>query len=251
MMRRVGLRFLVFQHVEVEHPGAFRDLWRKAGIEWTTVELDRGEPIPADLSPFDALVVMGGPMNVWQTDEIAWLAPEIAAIGHFVADLQKPYLGVCLGHQLLAVALGGEVGPAGASEVGSYSVRLAEAARSDVMFQGLASPLPVFQWHGAEVKRPPRGAVVLAESDLCAVQAFRWGRHAYGVQFHAEITAQTPSEWWSLPDAERSLEAALGPGAGARLAAETRDRLGAYGATAEQLSGAFLNLIATDPALAR
>jgi GMP synthase-like glutamine amidotransferase len=91
---------------------------------------------------------------------------------------------------------------------------------------------------------------VLAESDLCAVEAFRWGRHAYGVQFHAEITARTPAEWWSLPDCQRSLEAALGPGAGARLAAETRDRLGAYGAMAEQMNAAFLNLVESSLALA-
>jgi len=240
------LRFLVFQHHEVEHPGVFRELWRESGVKWTTLELDHGAPIPLDLSLFDALVVMGGPMDVWQTDEHPWLTSEIAAIGHFVVELRRPFLGVCLGHQLLAKALGGEVGLARGLEVGSCPVRLTNSAKQDAMFQDLSSPLTTFQCHGAEVRRPPHDAVVLAETDLCSVQAFRWGVHAYGIQFHVEITEQTPSEWQAIPAYERFLETALGSGANARVAAETRCFLATYQHTARQLGGNFLKLVESD-----
>jgi GMP synthase-like glutamine amidotransferase len=237
------LRFLVFQHLDVEHPGVFRDLWRDAGVDWDTVHLDEGETIPPDLAAYDALVVMGGPMDVWQQEQHPWLAAEIAAIRHFATTLKRPYLGVCLGHQLLAVALGGQVGLARASEVGPGAVRLTDAARTDALFEGLDSPLTAFQWHSAEVIQAPAGAVILAESDLCAIQAFRWGGHAYGMQFHAEITGSTVSEWGGVPAYAKSLDESLGPGAASRLAVQTLGLLPGYRQTAARLSDRFITLV--------
>ena len=98
------MRILVFQHLAVEHPGAFTALWTAAGHAITTVELDEGAAIP-DVTAFDLMVAMGGPMDVWQEAELPWLAHEKAAIARFVAELGRPYLGICLGHQLLATAL--------------------------------------------------------------------------------------------------------------------------------------------------
>jgi GMP synthase-like glutamine amidotransferase len=207
------LHFLVFQHVDVEHPGIFRRFWTEAGVRWTTIELDAGEPIPTNLSAYEALVVMGGPMDVWQTQEHPWLIPEIAAIRQFVVELGKPYLGVCLGHQLLAAALGGHVGLAAEAEVGPCAVRLTGHHMADPLLQGFPSPLTTFQWHGAEVKSVPADAVVLAETGACPIQAFRWGPHAFGLQFHAEITEETVADWGRIPAYRASLEAALGPGA--------------------------------------
>jgi GMP synthase-like glutamine amidotransferase len=100
------VKLLVFQHIECEHPGIFRALLDEAEIQWDAVELPAGERIP-DFGAYDALWVMGGPMDVWEEDECPWLVPEKAAIRHWVCDLKKPYLGFCLGHQLLADALGG------------------------------------------------------------------------------------------------------------------------------------------------
>jgi GMP synthase-like glutamine amidotransferase len=245
------VKFLVFQHLEIEHPGVFREFWREDGVEWFTVNFDHGDPIPVDLAVYDALVVMGGPMDVWEIDQHPWLTGELAAIHHFVVDLGRPYLGVCLGHQLLAAALGGEVGPAQASEVGSTTVHLTGAARADALFRGLASPLTVFEWHSAEVLRLPRDAVALARTELCAVQAFRWGQHAYGIQFHPEIDEQSPSEWRTIPAYEKSLEAAFGPGGSARLERATRQLLPIYRKIAKHLNRNFSAIVETNLALAQ
>jgi len=237
------VRFLIFQHLDVEHPGVFREFWRDAGIELTTVELDAGEAIPADLTAFDAMIVMGGPMDVWETELYPWLAREIAAIRHFVVLLGRPYLGVCLGHQLLARALGETVAPAETSEVGPCQVELTQAARQDALFSGLTSPLTTFQWHSSEVKRTPAEAVTLARTDHCEIQAFRWGPHAYGLQFHAEITETTVDEWADVPAYARSLDEVFGAGAAGRLAVQTQSLLAGFRQTAAHLSDRFLALV--------
>ncbi len=237
------MNFLVFQHVAVEHPGIFRDFWRRAGVRWTAIELDEGDAIPEDLQAYDALIVMGGPMDVWQTAENPWLTPEIAAIRQFVVNLGRPFLGVCLGHQLLAEALGGHVGPAAAPEVGPCRVRLTGQHATDPLLHDFPSPLMTFQWHGAEIKSLPAGAVVLAETPACPIQAFRWGSCAFGLQFHAEITAETVHDWGRIPAYRASLEAALGAGASDRLAVETLVLLPEFNQTARTLSDRFLDVV--------
>src|SRR6185369_7395324 len=114
------MRILVLQHASVEHPGIFREFFRADGYAWDTVELDAGETIPA-LEPYDFMLVMGGPQDTWQEAEHPWLVAEKAAIRRFVLDMRRPYLGICLGHQLLAAALGGKVQP-GTPEVGVLAV---------------------------------------------------------------------------------------------------------------------------------
>jgi len=121
-------RILVFQHHPLEHPGTFRDFLAADGIAWDVVRLDAGEAIPP-LAGYAALVVMGGPQDVWEEDRFPWLVAEKAAIRDAVVAREIPYLGICLGHQLLAVALGGEVAAmAGKAEIGIGQVELSPKA---------------------------------------------------------------------------------------------------------------------------
>jgi GMP synthase-like glutamine amidotransferase len=236
------MRILVFQHLAVEHPGIFRDFWAEAGHQWDAVELDEGETIPP-LEAYDLLVVMGGPMDVWETDEHPWLLPEIAAIRRWVRELQRPYLGICFGHQLLAVAMGGAVGPMAAPEVGLADVALTEAGLADALLAGFPPVVETFQWHGAEVQALPEDAVVLAGNDACKVQAMRVGPRAWGFQYHVEITPSTVAEWGAVPAYAASLQQALGAEMAARLDGMVAARLPAFGAAARRLNDNLLGLL--------
>lgn len=201
-----GARALVFQHLPVETPGSVGKHLAAAGLQLSVIELDHGEPIPT-LADYDALVVMGGPMDVWQEDLHPWLVPEKEAIRHWVEVLGRPYLGVCLGHQLLADSLGGEVGPMPEPEIGVVEVGVTEEGRSDPLIADLAPSFPALQWHGAHVVRAPVGGVVLASNDHCVIQALRVGSSAWGVQFHVEASPSVVAEWSEVPEYRAALEA--------------------------------------------
>jgi GMP synthase-like glutamine amidotransferase len=226
------MRFLVFQHAAVEHPGVLRDFLRADCIPWDAIELDQGAAIPP-LEGYDALMVLGGPMDVWQEDRHPWLALEKVAIRQWVNERRAPFLGVCLGHQLLADALGGKVGLMSEPEIGVLEVKLTDAGRSAPLFEGMPAAFPVLQWHSAEVSELPRHAVKLAESGQCAIQAFQIGEKAYGIQYLSSRTsaqyrngAKSPSTvarskscWermgkidWSAPQTSAWRRSALLPG---------------------------------------
>lgn len=234
-------KILVFQHVECEHPGIFREFMTSDGFEWTAVELDEGEPIP-DLSGFDILIAMGGPMDVWQEADHPWLAAEKQAIRHWVLDLDKPFLGFCLGHQLLASATGGEVGPSGTPEIGILDVHLTEAGQGHPLFAGGPDRIQTLQWHSAEVTTAPPGATILAQSPACPVNALAIGSCAFGVQYHQEMTATTVSDWGAIPEYRNALEKALGDGALEALDRETAALMPDFAAGARRLYDNFKNL---------
>jgi GMP synthase-like glutamine amidotransferase len=235
-------RILVFQHMEAGHPGIFREFLRQDGVAWHAVRLDLGAPIP-DLHGFDALWVMGGPQDVWEEAEHPWLADEKAAIREAVLGRAMPFLGICLGHQLLADALGGEVGPAAEPEIGVFEVALNDGAADRPLFAGLPPRNPFVQWHRAEVRRPPQDTTVLASSPRCGVQAIRVGRHAFGLQCHAEVDAATLDEWLGIPAAVADLARALGDAGPARFADEARAHMAACNRVARQLYANFMTLL--------
>lgn len=235
-------RVLVFQHIAIEHPGVFRDFLAEDGIAWTAVELDEGEAIP-DLEDFDVLWVMGGPMDVWQDDLHPWLEPERQAIREAVAVRRMPFLGFCLGHQLLAQALGGEVGPAQVPEIGILEVELEPAGIASPLFRGLPAVHRTLQWHGAEVRDVPPATRVLAKSGACATQALGYGDHAFSFQYHIEITPETVSQWARVPAYKRALEDNLGAGALPRLEAEAAGAMAEFNASARIVYDNFMGMV--------
>ncbi len=235
-------RVLVFQHIAIEHPGVFRDFLEEDGIAWTAVELDEGEEIP-DLAGFDVLWVMGGPMDVWEDEIHPWLETERAAIREAVVERTMPFLGFCLGHQLLAQALGGEVGPAGVPEIGVLEIELEPAGLECPVLAGLPATHRSLQWHGAEVRRVPEGADVLARSDVCPVQALGYGARAFSFQYHIEITAETVPQWAKVPAYERALENSLGAGALPRLERDAAQAMPEFNRSARTVYDNFMRIV--------
>ena len=232
-------RLLVFQHIAIEHPGIFRDFLAEDGIEWLAVELDEGEAIP-DLGGFDALWVMGGPMDVWEEDEHSWFKDEKAAIREAVRERGLPYFGFCLGHQLLADALGGAVGKADTPEIGILDIELTDDGEASPLFKGMSRHGKCLQWHGAEVMRTPDGARVLAASPACRVQAMSLGARAFSLQYHVEITPTTVSDWAAVPAYQAALEENLGADALPQFRADTAAHMPAFNLDARRLYENFM-----------
>jgi GMP synthase-like glutamine amidotransferase len=210
------MRVLVLQHIACEPPGVFEDVLRERAHELTRVELDEGDPLPE--GQWDAIVAMGGPMSVNDEAEHPWLVAEKAAIASHVRA-GRPFWGSCLGAQLLAAALGARVYAGPAPEVGVLAVELTEAGRDDPVLGSLPSSIDTLQWHG-DTFDLPEGAVLLAGSPAYPHQAFRYGRAAYGVQFHVEVTPEMAREWAQVPAYVAALEQTLGAGAAPGLFAE-------------------------------
>lgn len=228
------MKILVFKHIGCEHPGILRRFLAEDGIAWDAVELDAGEAIPR-LEDYDVLWVMGGPMDVWDIEECPWLVPEKAAIRRWVRELRRPFLGLCLGHQLLADALGGTCGPQRPPEIGILDVELTEAGQADPVFGQLPTRMKTLQWHSVRVAQAPDGAVVLARSGICPVQAMRVGRSAYSMQYHVELEPGTIPDWGCVPAYEAALSRVRGPGAVEALAAEAQPLMGSFMANARTL----------------
>jgi GMP synthase (glutamine-hydrolysing) len=176
------------QHVPFEGPGTIRDWALRRGHGLSRTAIHENEPLPA-MDAFDWLVIMGGPMGVYDESVYSWLAPEKRFIGEAVAA-GKTVLGICLGAQLLAVVLGGAVRRNVHREIGWFPVRLVPAAEGIPAFAGLPRSFTAFHWHGDTFGIPP-GAVRTAESDACAAQAFVYNDKVIGLQFHLESTAES------------------------------------------------------------
>ena len=209
------MNIIVLQHIKIEDPGYIKDLMLADGFNLTTIELDEGEKIPDDLSKFDGMFCMGGPMDTFMEKEYPWLINEKKKIKEFVVDLRKPYLGFCLGCQLLGEVAGGQVIKSSPPEIGILNIDLLKESQSDVLFHNFPSSIKALQWHSYEVVglENNNNITLLGSSQTTKYQILKYKNHAYGIQFHIEIKSNTVSDWGCVPEYERALEESLGPGA--------------------------------------
>jgi len=209
------MEILVLQHINIEDPGFIKDLMIKDGVNITTVELDEGEKIPNNLNFFDGMLCMGGPMDTWMEKDFPWLIEEKKKIKEFVVELNKPYLGFCLGCQLLGEAIGGKVVKTNNPEIGMLDVNFLEEKKKDILFADFPQKITSLQWHSYEVQEleKNRDVTLIASSKETKYQIFRYKNNAYGIQFHIEIKDTTVNDWGCVPEYKSALENQLGQGA--------------------------------------
>jgi GMP synthase (glutamine-hydrolysing) len=229
------MRVLAVVHQRDAGPGVFAEAIAEAGgglDEWTPAE--QVEP-PSDPLGYDAVLVLGGAMNVNEEERHGWIVAEKALLRELL-EREAPLLGLCLGGQLLAAAAGAEPCRASRPEIGWHRVDVTAEGEDDPLLGPLAPSFEAFQWHSFEFPLPP-GATPLARSEVC-LQAARLGRHAWALQFHPEVSAGDARHWIedyrADPDAVRiGIDpAALGP--------ETREKIGAFNELGRELCRRWL-----------
>jgi GMP synthase-like glutamine amidotransferase len=206
------LKFLSLQHIAIEDPGTFKDFLLEDGHTLTTIQLDEGDTIPSNLNEFDAMLCMGGPMDTHMEKEYPWLVPEKKAIAEYVLNLEKPFLGFCLGCQLLGEVLGGKVIQSSPPEIGVLDIHSKEDIKTDPVFNFLPPSFKALQWHSYEVVglEENQNITILGSSLTTKYQIYGYKKHAYGIQFHLEIRNTTVDDWAEVPEYKNALEQSLG-----------------------------------------
>lgn len=233
---------LVFKHMPSQNPGIFRDYAEILGIKFTEIDLHANDKIP-DITLFDGLWVMGGAMDVWEENIYPWLIEEKQVIRQAVEELAMPFLGICLGHQLLAEAMGGKVDKTPCHEVGLFDVYPTLDGQNHPLLTNLPNPSSWVNVHFAEVTRAPKRAVVLAESKVCRNHLMQVGQHAYSCQFHPEVCAHTVDEWLKIPGFIDLMEDRFGPDAIADFSSSINDNLPSHNSNAFLLFKNWFNLV--------
>lgn len=194
---------LIIKHIDVEGPGTIGDFFQNTDWEVKTLELnnqntssfskDEISGLPENLSTVEAIILLGGPMNVYEEKKHPFLKDEDKFLKQALKQ-KIPIMGICLGAQLLAKACGAKIRKATNKEIGWYKVQLNEEGKKDYLFSGVENDFDVFQWH-EDTFEIPEGATLLATSQSCKNQAFRFKENAYGLQFHVEIIDSLIQEW--------------------------------------------------------
>jgi GMP synthase (glutamine-hydrolysing) len=231
------MRVLAIVHQPDAGPGVFADAVAGAGARLELWRPAEREPPPANPADYGAIMSFGGGMNPDQIEAHPWLSEEKRLLARCVSQ-EVPLLGVCLGAELLADATGGSARRARSPEIGWYPVRRSAQAGGDPLLGPLPPRFEALEWHSYAAELPP-GGVELARSETC-LQAFRVGRWAWGVQFHAEVTLQSFEAWLDRyaedPDAE---EVGIDPG---RLGDQTRRAMAQWNQIGRALCTRFLEL---------
>src|SRR4051812_49187290 len=233
------MRALAIVHQTDAGPGVFADEMRERGVEhheWLLSE--RGTGPPLEIADYDAVLTFGGAMHGDQEDRHPWLRFEKDFLAAMIDD-GMPVLAVCLGSQLLADASGGSTQMASEPEIGWRGVEVTEEGKADPVIGPMAPSFEAFQWHSYEAVLP-EGTAILARSPVCS-QAYRVGEVAWGIQFHAEVTAADAERWTDdYRSDEDAVRIGLDPDA---LHEETREKIGAWNQLGRELCGRFLDTI--------
>ncbi len=232
---------LVIEHVPHERLGAFEPAFAAAGASLRPLRVF--EPGARwSLEGVDGVVSMGGPMSAYQEKQHPWIVQELALLQQAV-KAKLPVLGVCLGAQMLAQALGAQVHAAPVKEIGWYPLMREPGADGDPLMAAFGQTETVFQWHG-DAFQTPKGAVRLASSPLCPEQGFRYGTNAYGLQFHLEVTEAMIRAWMMQPGNRKELAALAGQIDPMAIRRQSPQHLERLGELARHVAGAFVRLIA-------
>ena len=239
------MKIIILQHIKIEDPGYIKDLMIKDGSELTTIELDEGDKIPQDLSTYDAMFCMGGPMDTWMEKDYPWLIEEKKRIKEFVVELKKPYLGFCLGCQLLGEIIGGKVVKSKNPEIGMLNINFSENKNDDLLFSEFSEKITSLQWHSYEVQDLDNNddVTLIASSPETKYQIFKYKSHAYGIQFHIEVKKTTVGEWGCVPEYKSALEKELGEGAVEKFDKEAKINMTSMNNYSEILYKNFKKLI--------
>lgn len=186
-------KVLIVKHVNNEGPGLIQSFFDEQGWPVEIIDLSDGGVLPRSLDGIAAVVILGGPMNVYEEKKYPFLKNEDDFITKLLVE-DTPFLGICLGAQLLAKACQGSVFKSDVEEIGWYQVSITREGRQDLLFYGVQSPLTVFQWH-RDTFEVPQGGTALVQGKTCINQAFKIGNCAYGLQFHIEATHDMIQEW--------------------------------------------------------
>ena len=203
---------IILQHIPIETPGYILDLMTRDNLNLTTIELDEGEKIPDDLTQFDAMLCMGGPMDTWMEEDYPWLVEEKKKIKEFVVELGRPFLGFCLGCQLLGEVVGGKVIKSNPPEIGILDINLTKNKNLDALFSKFPKKIKALQWHSYEVVdlENNKDITILGSSSSTKYQIFKYKNNAYGIQFHIEIKDNTVEDWGGVAEYKSALEGSLG-----------------------------------------